>query len=71
MSAAPATPSTPAAAQPGPSQVASPAGIDDALVQLIADRIYQRLLQEMQVEHERLRLVSKQALASRFRKGGR
>jgi hypothetical protein len=70
MTAAPTSPS--AAAQPGASQAASPpAGIDDALVQQIADRIYQRLLQEMQVEHERLRLVSKRTLASRFRKGGR
>jgi len=41
------------------------------LVKLIADRVYQRLLQELQVEHERLRLVTKKTLASRFRKGGR
>ena len=63
---------------PGPSDgqsmagnSTSPGGINDALVRLIADRVYQQLLQELQYEHERLRLVSKQGLASRFRRGGR
>ena len=71
MTTAPATSPGPAAAQPSSGQGASPGGIDDALVKLIAERVYQRLLQDMQHEHERLRLVSKRALASRFRKGGR
>jgi hypothetical protein len=48
-----------------------PGGINDELVMLIADRVYRRLLQELQYEHERLRMTSKRSLASRFRKGGR
>ncbi len=71
MTAAPAASSAPAAEQPAPAQGASPGGIDDALVKRIAERVYQLLLQDMQIERERLRLASKRALASRFRKGGR
>jgi hypothetical protein len=44
---------------------------DDALVKQVADRVYRMLLQELQVDHERLRLVTKKSLADRFRKGGR
>ena len=59
-------------AAPGQASSQAQAGaLDDQLVKLIADRVYQRLLQELQVEHERLRLVTKKTLASRFRKGGR
>lgn len=49
---------------------AQPVGAEaeDELVRIIADRVYQRLMQELRIERERMRLVSKHGF---FRKGGR
>lgn len=49
---------------------AQPVGAEteDELVRLIADRVYQRLMQELRIERERMRLVSKHRF---FHKGGR
>jgi hypothetical protein len=46
----------------------SPNEPDDELVRLVADRVYQRLLQDLRIDRERLRGTAKKRL---FRKGGR
>jgi hypothetical protein len=56
------------AAGAGDSAVIPAAGVDDELVMLIADRVYQRLVQDLRIERERLRLVAKDTF---FHRGGR
>jgi hypothetical protein len=46
----------------------SPNEPDDELVRLVADRVYQRLLQDLRIDRERLHWTGKKRL---FRKGGR
>jgi hypothetical protein len=57
-----------AATGAGSAADSPPAGSEDELVQLIADRVYQCLMQDLRIERERLRLVSKRTF---FHKGGR
>lgn len=53
----------------GDTEQASPPGkLDEELVRKVADRVYRLLLQDLKVEQERLRLVSKKA---GYHKGGR
>jgi len=49
-------------------QQVSTSELDDELVCMVADRVYQRLLQDLRVDRERLRWTGKKRL---FRKGGR